>query len=311
MYHVKFFKVPIITKKGGYEIKAVLTLSNDLGDQFFFGNADIVVTIEGTKLRQVLKWTAGLQAVTVQFEAPRLPAQIVMHVEVDQSSVVDCLNDPDDHRAEYFLPIWSIPVPVPKAPGQSIQSEKYDVRKIASMDMVEETARSIAKKVWDGGIITSLYIQQNPSFLNKPKNIIELGTGCGLLGLVLAKTFNTRVLVTDLEDAQEICEKNLAKDPRVKFQVLDWEEARSLEKEWDLVIATDCTYNSTYFEPLLGALDKLAGSKTEIVIGHKYRNAEEEDFFELFKTRFTVLSDQRVDMFGESIRIVRARAAQS
>lgn len=309
MYHIKFFKVPSITKGKGYEIKTVLTLTNDLGDFFFFGEADIVVTIVGTKLKQVLHWSPGMQSVNVKFEGNKLPNEVQLKAEVDHDSVVDCLNDEEDKRAEYFFPLTSIKIKTPVS-NTTIQSDRYALRTIDNIEMIEETGHAIAKKVWDGGIITAKYLKQNPGFISpkNPQRIIELGAGCGLLSLALARLYHCKVVTTDLDDAKEICELNIKKanETRVKFETLDWEDCSGREESYDLVIATDCTYNESYFDPLLTALHSLSSKNSTIIIGHKYRNAAEEGFFEKFGQQFQVLFDERIDMLGESVRLVKA-----
>lgn len=84
--------------------------------------------------------------------------------------------------------------------------------------------------------------------------ILELGTGCGMVGMSLAHLIrNADVLLTDLPEAQEIIEHNikqtkLAKGSRLAFQTLDWDDElpqnlRSSSSPLHLVVAADCTYN--------------------------------------------------------------------
>jgi predicted nicotinamide N-methyase len=85
--------------------------------------------------------------------------------------------------------------------------------------------------------------------------ILELGAGCGIVGIAIAQVLTeTDVTLTDLPEAQEIIERNIsrahfAKESTLAFQVLDWdaELPRNLStssSRLDLVVAADCTYNS-------------------------------------------------------------------
>jgi methylase of polypeptide subunit release factors len=85
--------------------------------------------------------------------------------------------------------------------------------------------------------------------------ILELGAGCGIVGIAIAQVLTeTDVILTDLPEAQEIVERNisrahLAKESTLAFQVLDWDvelpaNLQTPSSSLDLVIAADCTYNS-------------------------------------------------------------------
>jgi predicted nicotinamide N-methyase len=82
--------------------------------------------------------------------------------------------------------------------------------------------------------------------------VLELGTGCGMVGITIASIVEgAQVLLTDLSEAQEIVERNIlrahaAKGSTLAFQELDWdaELPSDLSSHLDLVIAADCTYNS-------------------------------------------------------------------
>lgn len=85
--------------------------------------------------------------------------------------------------------------------------------------------------------------------------ILELGTGCGMVGIALAHLIHdANVLLTDLPEAQEIVEHNinqtkLAKGSTLSFRTLDWDDdlpqdLQSSSSPLDLVVAADCTYNS-------------------------------------------------------------------
>jgi predicted RNA methylase len=121
-------------------------------------------------------------------------------------------------------------------------------------------------KFRDAGITLSCHVtkllDENSSFAkallpSKPSTrlqILELGTGCGMVGITIAQTIESaNVILTDLPEAQEIVQCNvsqarLAKGSILEFQELNWDaeipsNLRTSSSRLDLVIAADCTYN--------------------------------------------------------------------
>jgi hypothetical protein len=89
--------------------------------------------------------------------------------------------------------------------------------------------------------------------------VLELGTGCGMVGITIAQgASKADIILTDLPEAEEIVQRNidqatLVKDSTLRFQTLDWDDhvPKDLNNwaecphctELDLIIAADCTYN--------------------------------------------------------------------
>jgi methylase of polypeptide subunit release factors len=85
--------------------------------------------------------------------------------------------------------------------------------------------------------------------------ILELGSGCGIVGITIAQLLpGAQVHLTDLPEAQVIVKRNIrlakpAEGSSLEFQTLDWDaelppNLRLPSWPMDLVIAADCTYNS-------------------------------------------------------------------
>jgi len=93
-----------------------------------------------------------------------------------------------------------------------------------------------------------------PSGLRAGLRVLELGTGCGVVGIALAHILqDATVLVTDLPEVTEIIQRNVscakpAAGSSIRFEKLDWDSVlpSSLTTDamtFDLVLAADCTYN--------------------------------------------------------------------
>lgn len=125
--------------------------------------------------------------------------------------------------------------------------------------------------------------------------VLELGSGIGCVGLVLAKLFaHAEVILTDLPSASEICKANIVANglKNVKFEVLDWDSdlPETYGEAWkpDLVLVADCMYNPDAAVSLVSTLERLAKANPEVgvCIGYKARHNSEHVFFDLLGRDF-------------------------
>lgn len=93
--------------------------------------------------------------------------------------------------------------------------------------------------------------------------IIELGAGCGIGGISFAQLFpQCDVVLSDLPEAMEILDINIrratpASNTKLTRLVLDWHLKLPAALEtaiFDLVLLSDCTYNSDRSVANLGSL---------------------------------------------------------
>lgn len=172
------------------------------------------------------------------------------------------------------------------------------------------TADSVLR---DAGIVLSAYLdhyakrQDGPLIelqtrLQKKEDFtaIELGSGCGLVGLTLATAYpKSTVFLTDLIEAEELCRRNLelasATTSGVEFCVLDWYDRVVPEmirtKRVDVIVAADCTYNTGSVPALVGMFEILTEANEDaiILLAHKPRHDSEYLFFELMKKDFDII----------------------
>ena len=123
-------------------------------------------------------------------------------------------------------------------------------------------------------------------------NVVELGCGCGIVGLGVSKLLpKAQVYLTDLDEAREVVEHNIhdnvsPDENRVQFEKLEWglEPPSSIEREsFDLILIADCIYNADSAPLLVGTLEKLTRTspKAVIVMATKVRHSSEAIFFDL------------------------------
>lgn len=128
----------------------------------------------------------------------------------------------------------------------------------------------------------------------KRLHVIELGSGCGIVGITLAQSVpDCNVLLTDLPEAAEIAQRNIDKafpamSSSISFQPLNWEEPLPKlvqAKTYDLIMVADCIYNSDSSPALVRTLSALQkkSPKAVILVAMKIRHSSEDVFFDLMR----------------------------
>jgi Lysine methyltransferase len=123
--------------------------------------------------------------------------------------------------------------------------------------------------------------------------VLELGAGCGIVGIALAQCFpNCVVQLTDLFESQELLCKNLdqatpAPASSLRCQVLEWNNGAgamtSLEGEVNLVVVSDCIYNADSCPELVRTMSQIssASPSVRLLVAVKRRHDSEDIFFDL------------------------------
>uniref|UniRef100_A0A4W4H0K3 Valosin containing protein lysine (K) methyltransferase n=1 Tax=Electrophorus electricus TaxID=8005 RepID=A0A4W4H0K3_ELEEL len=158
--------------------------------------------------------------------------------------------------------------------------------------------------VWDAAIVLSKYLETE-QFINPQcglstwscKNVIELGAGTGVVGL-MAASLGANVIVTDLEDLQPLLELNILENQEllstgsVTAKVLKWgEDVTDFLPHPHYVLMADCIYYEQSVKPLVDTLKVLAGPETCIICCYEQRTlglnpAVEKRFFEMLLQEF-------------------------
>mmetsp|Transcript_1250 Transcript_1250/g.1907 ORF Transcript_1250/g.1907 Transcript_1250/m.1907 type:complete len:183 (-) Transcript_1250:19-567(-) len=158
--------------------------------------------------------------------------------------------------------------------------------------------------------------EMSKSYLQDEKEfrVLELGSGCGLLGIGLAATHsNVEVVLTDahvsfadkktgeewtsLQWLQQNIDLNcdiFGSQDQVSVSKLFWGDAEDLElireksrKEFDIIVGSEILYNNhDAFEGLIDTLLDIRGDPV-ILIGYKERRLGESKFFAMAEDYFT------------------------
>jgi hypothetical protein len=141
-------------------------------------------------------------------------------------------------------------------------------------------------------------------------NAIELGCGCGTVGIALAQSIpDCDVLLTDLPEVDSLVAANIARlnpaiNSKVSFHPLDWEAPLPKPvhaRNHDLIIVSECTYNTDTLQPLVNTLQALItrSPKAVIVVSTKTRHDSEAAFFDIMRIAgFTQDGSMRMPLPG-------------
>ncbi|KAI1149469.1 putative methyltransferase-domain-containing protein [Nemania diffusa] len=232
-----------------------------------------------------------------------------------------------------------------------------------NLQFEEDIGESIARHIWDAGVITAAYLADasfSPESIREifpieqeSFNVLELGSGVGILGITIASILprvaaaqghalaRARVLLTDLEEAEERARSNIAKaeatlalnpidgtSVAIEYENLDWDEGcdgrfgpLTATTPWDLVTLSDCTYNVDSLPALVGTLSALHdmkqrhhhtsnGSpvKSSVLLATKPRHSSEAELFELLRDQswaYRIVKEIPLPKIGEEDEVVQ------
>ncbi|KAI0366381.1 hypothetical protein BV20DRAFT_1055672 [Pilatotrama ljubarskyi] len=164
---------------------------------------------------------------------------------------------------------------------------------------------------WPAGEVLAGYIARKGGLHGK--NVLELGSGTGLVGLVAGK-LGARVCITDQAPLLGIMKHNVSLndlDAAVYVMELNWGEPIPADlPRPDLILAADCVYFEPAFPLLVKTLaDLVQDTSTEVLFCYKKRRKADKRFFTLLKKEFTweeVSDDPQREVYSrEAISLLR------
>lgn len=181
---------------------------------------------------------------------------------------------------------------------------------VGAIKVVEEPAFGIAHQVWPASRALAAFAAAGAF---SGRSVLELGAGCGLVGLAAAAAGANRVVLTDSSAAVERVALNIAANGGVVSRaaggasgrcvaaVLEWGTSGGFDLgEFDVIVASDCTYWRHLHGPLMRTLHKLAAAATpdrqatEVWLAHEWRRpAAEQHFFDALVESFDVAEVSR------------------
>jgi len=148
-------------------------------------------------------------------------------------------------------------------------------------------------ELWPSAIGLAQFISEHAELVNK-KNLLEIGCGLGLPGIVAA-LLGAKVTMTDyLPDALKYAMHNwnLNISSKPDIHLLDWTKPGTISP-FDVLIASDIAYESRSFLPLIDTLKKLVHANGTILISEPNR-AFAQEFFDQLKNDFSIISEDKI-----------------
>ncbi|KAL7944581.1 putative methyltransferase domain-containing protein [Trichoderma barbatum] len=297
MHYIRLLRPPKLAGSGGkIRLELVITINTDLSDSLLFvqESLELIVTAEVTSStgkttwaltgRGELGWKPGMRILKPSFNLPLqfikalaasskteicISAQPALSATGVQSILTDSANSAqDEHEGGLIMPVWA------EVRGNGHNDDHLCTRRLYFngnnqegdfLEIEEELGESMARHVWDGGVVTLCAIAGIPVSQNYASNqgvtmtamrsilcttdelnVLELGCGVGTLGIGLCAVLrNMRpvgsgdctVLLTDLEDAEKRTRSNISRlqqnarmtgreAAQLLYENLDWEDGR-------------------------------------------------------------------------------------
>jgi predicted nicotinamide N-methyase len=120
------------------------------------------------------------------------------------------------------------------------------------------------------------------------KLVLELGAGCGLVGIVASLLQAERVTLTDLQYTLDLMRGNAAKNQAalgtIDCRLCDWLKPPIVDESWafNVLLVADCVWIEELVPPLLNTirrfLESLSG-KIQVVVSYQQRGKRAHDLF--------------------------------
>lgn len=334
MHYVRLLRPPKLQRnRNRLQVELVFTITTDLGDSFLDLSNAIALKVEahahaaaGQTLWPLSRpgevpWTVGSRVVKRTFEIPENVQRLMqLGVQVDitirasdkeQSAdgVLGILKlssedvQPESERGQ-IMPVW---VTLNTTTDVDVSTRKLSLARNTPpfIEMEEEIGESIARHIWDGGVValcaitaavtgSTLKLSRHTCMTavkkilasDQPVNVLEVGCGVGILGAGIGAALNVQqsprqctILMTDLEEAESRARSNITRlgnigNAQLLYENLDWEDGRqgrfgpqAQSRRWDLVILSDCTYNVDMLPALVETLSAVHAANVTHAVG--------------------------------------------
>uniref|UniRef100_M4CI16 Uncharacterized protein n=1 Tax=Brassica campestris TaxID=3711 RepID=M4CI16_BRACM len=203
----------------------------------------------------------------------------------------DSESDSDLAAAEIMI-IWAIQGPTSFAPNTLVSQSSLELRLDAcghSLSILQSpcslnTPGVTGSVMWDSGVVLGKFLEHSVDSKDlslEGKKIVELGSGCGLVGCVAA-LLGGNVVLTDLPDRLRLLKKNIDTNLQrgntrgsAVVQELVWGDDPDpdlIEPFPDYVLCSDVIYSEEAVHHLIQTLVQLCGNQTTIFLSGELRN---------------------------------------
>ncbi|CAL9240517.1 unnamed protein product [Arabidopsis halleri] len=204
-----------------------------------------------------------------------------------------------DLAAAEIMVIWAIQGPTSFAPNALVAQSSLELRLDAcghSLSILQSpcslnTPGVTGSVMWDSGVVLGKFLEHSVDskvLSLEGKKIVELGSGCGLVGCIAA-LLGGNVVLTDLPDRLRLLKKNIQTNLHrgntrgsAIVQELVWGDDPDLdliEPFPDYVLGSDVIYSEEAVHHLVKTLLQLCGDQTTIFLSGELRNDAVLEYF--------------------------------
>ncbi|KAM1238900.1 hypothetical protein TB2_039522 [Malus domestica] len=201
--------------------------------------------------------------------------------------------------AEEIMLLWGIQQPTLSKPNAFVSQACLELKLDAcghSLSIFQSpsslnTPGVTGAVMWDSGVVLGKFLEHASDAELLPlqgKKVVELGSGCGLVGCIAA-LLGGQVVLTDLPDRLRLLRKNIEVNLRhgnmrgsakvMEFTWGDDPDPELTEPPPDLVLGSDVIYSEEAVLDLLSALQQLSGGETTIFLAGELRNDAVLEYF--------------------------------
>ncbi|KAL8938089.1 MAG: hypothetical protein Q9211_003367 [Gyalolechia sp. 1 TL-2023] len=340
VHYIRFLKSPrfVLAARSPKQVpvSALITITTDLGDAFYPGDLSVYTAI-ATRFGKISLgltfWKSGMRCLKIETKVPLeyLTSWARLVFTCSESLEADSLQL---GKVPYIVSAWTEEFRGPQDPIADAVVRRFTLLEGKVLEICEENGESIARHIWDAALGLTTWLVSHREMLgrqdDKQCTILELGTGCGLVGLVLGSLRqNSRLILTDIDEGSLKLTTDNAQKSRELFnsvcecRSLDWKEPHKFTcvESLTFIIASDCTYNTDSIPHLAQTISELAQRSMElhqealspqVIVSTKKRHPSEAIFFDLMskagfeqKEHTTVsMHDQYRESIGQDVEVV-------
>lgn len=205
----------------------------------------------------------------------------------------------EEFAAEETMLLWGIQQPTLSKPNAFVSQNSLQLRLDAcghSLAIIQSPSSLITPGVtgavmWDSGVVLGKFLEHavdSGVLLLQGKKVVELGSGCGLVGCIAA-LLGGQVILTDLPDRLRLLKKNVEANLRhgdlrgsATVTELIWgddPDPELIEPQPAYVLGSDVIYSEEAVADLVATLLQLSGSETTIFLAGELRNDAVLEYF--------------------------------
>ncbi|KAE8233177.1 hypothetical protein CF326_g1787 [Tilletia indica] len=176
--------------------------------------------------------------------------------------------------------------------------------------LYQDVSGGCGGRIWPAAEVLGAYLARSPEVWRakwEGKQVVELGSGTGLLGLLCARMgLGGMVWITDQDAMLDLMQRNLKLNEEVAHaeggnasakslsstcvvKQLNWGEPipEDIPSKPDVLLLADCVYLEVAFQPLVDTMVELSTPSTEILFCYQKRRKADKRFFALLKRHFS------------------------